>query len=230
MALPIKIDLKKPLIRDLKNTVPLEQVLPVIFAKMGLKPENWPSPNSQFNEWQLLIDHIKTNYRTIRVEEIKIAFEYALKGKFEVDTQHYQNFSCEYFSRIVNAYLKYKAPFSRQTKQLPEPPKNDQVIKNLELLIKIYGEWTADYPFKSYHEWIFYADLEHIGVEVMGLDQKKKLFAQISEELPKKFQESNEKFKSRVRIECQKQAFRIWIEDKKSKNIDISKEINEKNK
>ena len=203
---------KLPMIRDLKNSVPLEQTLPIVFAKMGLKPDNWPSKDPKFNEWQLLLDHIKTNYRTIRVEEIKIAFEYALKGKIEVDTQHYQNFSCEYFSRIMNAYLKYKVPFSRQTERLPKPKPEEESKKVLKHFLTSYQRMLdgGDYQFNRM-EWLYFQELEKAGIEIISNEDKKKLYQEVKEELKPDFREAPENYEYRVKKECRKRSFKDWV-------------------
>lgn len=228
MTLPVKINTSLPLIRDLKNTVPLEQTLAWAYAKTGLKVDNWPSKDPSFNEHQLLINHIKDNYRTLRVEEIKIAFEMALNGRLKVDTQHYQNFSCEYFSRIVNSYQEWKIPFSRQTKPKPQLTEQDQVKKNLELLLKLYLQWTGEYPFKDYHEWIFFRDLEYSGLELMTLEEKKQLFAKVKEELPKRLREPEDNWLIRVKMECQKRGFKQWITEQKQNNTNLEQLIKDK--
>lgn len=92
-----------------------------IMMKVGLREQNWPTPE----ESALLIQHIETNYGGHTVDEIKLAFDMAISGKLDVDATCYENFSCLYFSKIMNAYREwakeeYKQIEAKQPIALPE--------------------------------------------------------------------------------------------------------------
>ena len=66
-----------------------------------------------------IYDILRKHYFKLSLYEIKLAFEYAWVGKLDdylpkdregnPDRNHYQQFSIEYLSKIVNAYMKFRA-------------------------------------------------------------------------------------------------------------------------
>jgi len=71
-------------------------------AKIGLRAANMPSQI----EKAFLISHIQGSYGHLRVDEIRIAFDWALEDRLGVDINCYENFSCAYVSKILNAYWR----------------------------------------------------------------------------------------------------------------------------
>lgn len=72
-------------------------------VKVGLRAQNWPNELEKI----ILIQHIKENFGGNTVEEIKLAFDMAISGRLRLDEKEincYENFSCLYFSKIMNAY------------------------------------------------------------------------------------------------------------------------------
>jgi len=95
---------------------------------VGLRGNNLPTDEEKL----VLINFIKSNFANQTIAEIKLAFELAVAGKFTVDVKTYENFSCEYFARIVNAYLDYARTETRAIPKQEEPAKpkpNDSVLK-----------------------------------------------------------------------------------------------------
>ena len=77
-------------------------------VKVGLRAANFPSKE----ETALLVDHIEKFYSNHNPEEIKLAFDLAITDKLEIDQKEvtcYENFSCLYFSTIMNAYRNWFA-------------------------------------------------------------------------------------------------------------------------
>ena len=70
---------------------------------VGLRGNNMPTEEEKF----VLLNFIRSNFGNQTPEEIKLAFELAVSGKFEIDAKCYENFSCEYFGRIMKAYIDY---------------------------------------------------------------------------------------------------------------------------
>lgn len=69
--------------------------------KVGLRGKNFPNGVAK----SLLLDHIYTNYGNHTPDEIRLAFNLSVAGKLQVDDVNcYENFSCLYFSKIMNAY------------------------------------------------------------------------------------------------------------------------------
>ena len=92
----------------------IKEVLRYSMLLVGLRGNNLPTEEEKF----VLTNFVRSNFGNQTPEEIKIAFEMAVAGKLQVDAKCYENFSCEYFGRIMNAYLE----FARQEiKNLPKP-------------------------------------------------------------------------------------------------------------
>ena len=97
-----------------RNEEDIKEVLRYSMLLVGLRGNNLPTEEEKF----VLTNFVKSNFGNQTPEEIKIAFEMAVAGKLQVDAKCYENFSCEYFGRIINAYLE----FARQEiKNLPKP-------------------------------------------------------------------------------------------------------------
>jgi hypothetical protein len=107
---------------DIKEAIRYAMVL------VGLRGANMPTDEEKF----VLLNFIRVNFGNQTPEEIRLAFEYAIAGKFETDVKCYENFSCEYFARIMKAYIDYSR---NEVKGLPkeiEPMKevpSDQELK-----------------------------------------------------------------------------------------------------
>lgn len=84
----------------------LKEVLRLCMVKVGLRANNWP----QNEEKAVLIAHIVENYGGHTAEEVKLAFDMAISGNLDIDDVNcYENFSCAYFSKIMNAYRRWAA-------------------------------------------------------------------------------------------------------------------------
>ena len=87
----------------LRHEEDLKQVLRYSMVLVGLRGNNMPTEEEKF----VLINFIKTNFGNLTLEEIKLAFEWAVSGKLGIDAKCYENFSCEYFGRIAKSYIDY---------------------------------------------------------------------------------------------------------------------------
>lgn len=92
----------------------LKETLRMVMLKIGIRAHNMPAEE----EKQVLIDHIITNFSNHTCAEIKLAFDMAIAGKLDVEVKAYENFSCLYFSNIMNAYREW----SRETHKLVVKP------------------------------------------------------------------------------------------------------------
>ncbi len=93
----------------------VKEVLRYAMMKIGLRGHNLPTEI----EKAVILNHIFTNYSGHTLEEMRMAFDMALVGKLDVDPNCYENFSCEYISRIMRAYRKWAG---QEFKELPTPP------------------------------------------------------------------------------------------------------------
>lgn len=88
------------------------------------------------NDWSYictrLLDVLKRYFSNLTLSEIKLAFELALTGgldeylprdsRGEPDKKHYQQFNVDYFSKILNAYIKKRGEVIENVyKSLPAP-------------------------------------------------------------------------------------------------------------
>lgn len=88
------------------------------------------------NDWSYictrLLDVLKRYFSNLTLSEIKLAFELALTGglddylprdsRGEPDKKHYQQFNVDYFSKILNAYIKKRGEVIEKVyKSLPAP-------------------------------------------------------------------------------------------------------------
>jgi hypothetical protein len=105
----------------------IKEVLRYAMVKVGLRSQNWP----QDEEKALLLTHIQQEYGNHTVAEIRLAFDLAIAGKLELlqgeSVNCYENFSCLYFSSIMNAYRRWAVQAHRQIVKpaMIEPPKED---------------------------------------------------------------------------------------------------------
>jgi hypothetical protein len=61
-------------------------------------------------EFLLVTNFIRENYSELSVAEIKLAYNYALTGKLDVEIEAYGKFSPLYIAKILNAYKKFVNP------------------------------------------------------------------------------------------------------------------------
>ena len=97
------------------NVQQLSEVLRYVMVLVGLKAENWPSQD----EKPVLLAHVFNYYGQHTLGEIRLAFEMALAGGLDLDRRDipcYENFSCQYFSRILNSYRRWAG---QEVKQIP---------------------------------------------------------------------------------------------------------------
>lgn len=107
----------------------LKKMLALIMIRVGLKGDNLPSDS----ETAALLDFMLKHYSGHGCDEIVLAFDMALARRLDLEEKEipcYQNFSCEYFARIMNAYRRWAVQEFKQLEgKLPlamlEGPKED---------------------------------------------------------------------------------------------------------
>lgn len=112
----------------------LKQVLRLAMLMVGLRGANLPTDEEKF----VLLAFIKSNYGNQTPEEIAIAFEMAVAGKLNTDCKCYENFSCEYFGRIMNAYIEYARQETKNVKrpeiEIAKPVPTNEELKSLAIV------------------------------------------------------------------------------------------------
>ncbi len=111
----------------------VKEVLRYVMIKVGLRAQNFPNDLEKL----ILFEHIAKYYGGHHLEEIKVAFDLAITGKLELQEGEsaicYENFSCLYFSAIMNAYQKWAAEVHRTVIE-PKKEKPEQRIFSEEEL------------------------------------------------------------------------------------------------
>lgn len=125
----------------LRDEEDIKQVLRYSMLLVGLRANNMPTNEEKF----ILINFIKSNFGNQTPEEIRIAFEMAVAGKFNTDIKSYENFSCEYFGRIMNAYLDFARQeiknLPKPIEEMKEPPSNEYLKKQA---IEIANDYATE--------------------------------------------------------------------------------------
>ena len=115
-------------LKNVSNVQLIADLLTELFVLSGLSINNYPNDNEE----ALLIRFVHGNFENYTINEIRLAFTLAVKrdlipfmGK-NADVSHYQNFSVEYFCKIMTGYRKYKAhqltPLLAKVSNLPTLP------------------------------------------------------------------------------------------------------------
>lgn len=124
----------------LRHEEDLKQVLRYAMVLVGLRGNNMPTDEEKF----VLLNFIRSNFGNQTPEEIRLAFDLAMSGKFSIDAKCYENFSCEYFGRIMKAYIEYSRQETKSVKKEPEiisPPPTDHQIKAMAIeTINFYAD------------------------------------------------------------------------------------------
>lgn len=107
--------------------------------KIGLRSSNWPSDA----ETQLLIQHIVFNYSNHTLEEVKLGFDLAIAGLLNVDANCYENFSCLYFSSVMNAFRVWAGQTHKQN--VKPKPAEQKIYTEAELQDILRGDMEAAY-------------------------------------------------------------------------------------
>lgn len=212
-------------IRHLKNSIPITQGLAYCFKLTGLK--TLPSDL----ERQVLIDFIVSSYGGMVAEEIKNAFKMACSGKFEVETNHYQNFSAEYLGRIMKAYNEWRAKklgYAQAAEVKPYVPLVATEEENEAWLDTFRKPWrrskqNQSYSFLKEEELGCYTLLEAKGIELVTLDRKKEMWL---EEWPSFMTSRNkDKAKQDCKKYCRRLALKEFILTSLMEDRDLEKEL-----
>lgn len=104
--------------------------LTIVMLKLGIRAKNLPEEQ----EKKVLIDHIRKKFGYMNILSIRLAFEHLIDGVIS-GPEHFENFSCAYFSKVMNAYKSWENKVFRELppEPLPELPpikmSDDELIK-----------------------------------------------------------------------------------------------------
>lgn len=126
----------------------VKEVLRKAMMKVGLRATNIPDDTEKL----VLYEHIITNYGGNRLNEIPLAFDFAIRGVLAtadgevVEANCYENFSCLYFSKIMSAYRFWS---KQEMKFVSATEKIEQKIFNQEELDD-YAREDAEWSYQMF--------------------------------------------------------------------------------
>jgi hypothetical protein len=113
----------------------LRNALKYAMLKIGIRAKNFP----EGIEKSVLLTHIFVNYGNHTPAEIRLAFDLAILGKLNLNIDEvkcFENFSCQYFSTIMNAYRIWAQQVYDQhkpnEKQIEHKPDTKQIDKEYQ--------------------------------------------------------------------------------------------------
>ena len=162
----------------------LKQVLRYAMVLVGLRGNNMPTEEEKF----VLLNFIRSNFGNQTPEEIKLAFELALSGKLGIDAKCYENFSCEYFGRIMNAYIEYARQETKSVPKEEESPKEVPSDADLKMAAINSANMYSQEMIKCYERnikmnWIagglhvLYDYIVKFGIYEASLEDKQRIYA-----------------------------------------------------
>ena len=178
---------------------------------VGLRGNNLPIEEEKY----VLLKFIKSNFGNQTPQEIVLAFEYAVAGKFKIDAKCYENFSCEYFSRIMNAYIDFAR---EETKTVPKaieevaptPSELDQKMTAINIANMYSQEIIRCHQKSIKMVWLagglhsLYDSIVKFGIYEASEEDKKRIYLSL---LPKY------KDKDELLINCKAQCYKEFIEN-----------------
>jgi hypothetical protein len=134
----------------------IKEVLRFVMVKIGLRANNWPNDLEKV----ILHQHIVENFGGNNVDEIRLAFEMGIAGKLgfleNESIVPFENFSCLYFSSVMNAYRRWSAQEYRQIAMKIEPPPPQRIFTQEELddgfredVERQYGSYLRGYDLRG---------------------------------------------------------------------------------
>lgn len=94
----------------------IKEALKYAMLLTGIRANNLPVEE----EKMLLINFLKRNFGSHTCNEIRLAFDMAISGKLNIDARCFENFSCEYIARIMEAYRAWAKEEIKYTPKMNE--------------------------------------------------------------------------------------------------------------
>lgn len=111
----------------------MTEALQYCMLLVGIRVNNYPA-QSEFDLFKIFL---RRNFPGNTVEELLLAFEMAIAGKLDMGkdgAKAYENFSCEYIARILNAYRSWSEKVIRYEEKhtLPAPKQytKEEILDN----------------------------------------------------------------------------------------------------
>jgi hypothetical protein len=199
-----------------------KEVLRLVMLKIGLRAANIPVEEDK----AILISHIAVNYGNHTLDEIILAFDLAIAGKLGIEVNCYENFSCLYFSGIMNAYRVWAVktndfiarkripyfglPFSpnvRPPLNLPAP--ESKPMLDDEFIQMFFDLWRALKNYKAINVKCFSILINQGKIKTSEGEEREKIIRRATHDLHEELFESGEilsfeKKENRINILCKK--------------------------
>jgi hypothetical protein len=166
------------------NTVSIALVVDELIRgmhKLGIKGDKIPNKE----ELSVMYKSIVEEYPNIKFGELSLAFDLASKGKLDMESETYQNFSVLYLHRLLRAFARYGMqklneikPVEQESKWQPRFITDDEKIE------------TAFDCYKKFRIWdsiVFGVDVFHI------LHKQGKIIVEVDDTYDKVLKAMNEK-------------------------------------
>jgi len=98
---------------------------------IGLRPQHFPSPEEDL----FIFNYLRVNFGHKTLDELYLAFDLAIKGKLDIESKPYDQFSILYLVSIMNAFRIYSNHLMKEMPQkpmetLPPPTETEQEMIN----------------------------------------------------------------------------------------------------
>ena len=115
-------------LQQANTEIDLGSIIAYQIIKVGVREQNYPTREGR----GVIIDFVRRNFKGYTGEMINEAFDLAICGKLDIkDPSCYENFSCEYVGRILNAYRQYLILSGRLKSNFELERQNKPMDKNL---------------------------------------------------------------------------------------------------
>lgn len=161
--------------------------------KLGIKGDKIPNKE----ELSVMYKSIVEEYPNIKLGELTIAFDLASKGKLDMESETYQNFSVLYLHRLLRSFARYGMQKLNEIKPVAESKWQPRFVTDDEKIE------TAFDCFKKFRQW----DNIVFGVDVFHILHKRgkiivtpsETYEKVIEEITKKMFEGNHQNKIDVK-------------------------------
>jgi len=142
-----------------------------IYLLIGLREEHYPTKEQDL----VTIGFLRKYYGQRRLMELRLAFEFAIKGFYDVDIRVFDNFSVKYLSTILNAYNEYLRTMKKELtfKEAEEVKQITYEISKEEKLADIEMYRTKFWKFIPTYIYDWMVELKMID---LSHEEKQKLY------------------------------------------------------
>lgn len=214
--------LSQPKLRDNTDEQLFSQTVLYCIKSVGAEPP-------EDADRKLLKSFILSNYDGYTIEEFRLAFDMACVGKLEVNLDHYNKFTPEYFGRIMKAYTNWRGKkLASNTTSLPKKSKGLSREETFQFFEKNFfkpyrdakkGKWS----FTDFQSFTMYGNLERMGFEIMPVEEKQELYKQKLKDF--RYLRTKDEIEKQAKRECKKIAFRDFILGCAMEDRDLESEI-----